>query len=956
MGSKPVLLRPLILQHYHRFPFSSSSSYHLPTLSSHLSFFRTRYFRSTSFTMASNKTVAPYGTWKSPITADILTQKSVSFGEITVLSSNENQAEIAYVENRPEESGRAAFIKQSIRLNSLEATRNGVLVQDNLDLSKGEYNVRSGVHEYGGGAVAKFDDGGALFTDYKSFNIFTTDSNGNVRQITEDNKALRYADFSKHPTLPFILAIQEDHTLDEPSKVVNTLVAIHTETRKVYTVAQGYDFYTSPRFSADGNYAAYVAWNHPSMPFWATELWIAKFVLENDQPSFASEKKVCGNNTDEVARHPVWASSDTLYFTWDKSGFSNPWKVSIKNDRKSSNIQLNDLKPLLSKPFEGDFSSPPWSLGNSDFVVLSPDWLVCIITSHAYSTLNLLHIPTGQIRRLDTPFVDIYALQVAGTESIVFRATEASQPNSLIVLNLAESLKAVNGKPTWNVIKRSSSIIEDGTIPPTFLPKCEPIEFPTELPNGKKSTSHALLFLPGNPDYLAPAGTSPPCIMKIHGGPTSHATPGLDLSTSYWTSRGYALCKVNYGGSTSFGREFMNRLMAQWGVVDVRDTIAAANYLGSSDHGKQNSKAIRRIDSKAQEQNVSLEEKKMINGAVEFTLKKQHSWLDSVTNVLIGTTVGAASSFVPNVDARFAVFVGGLTWLLRHITRVQRESALVMPNIGIQLSTVRGFLLPTLTKELEKSNFIATASSSKLIPRDAILDVFTKESIRRWKVIDYVAIATKNPGSSIASEKASSPTSSYGNKLQVLFPNLLPGLPVVERVYRTIHPLLFGQHTNSAVSVPPRADPKKIAISGGSAGGYTVLAALCLSPHAFGAGADYFGVSNIADLAAESHKFESQYVNQLMGGPPEKIPEIYKSRSPIYMADRIRSPLLILQGEIDKVVPPAQNKTIYEAVKKQGVKTKYIEFEGEGHGFRKSENIKRSLEEEEAWYREAFNL
>lgn len=947
------MLRPLTLQNQHRLSFFSSSSLKSSIVPSNHSFFRTRYFRSTSFTMA-GKTVATYGTWKSPITADILTQKSVSFGEIVVLSSDENSAEVAYVENRPEESGRAAFVKQTIRLDSLESARSGVLLEGNSDLSKGEYNVRSGVHEYGGGAVAKYEDGVAVFTDYKSFNIFTADGKGNVRQITEDNKALRYADFSKHPTLPYILAIQEDHTFDEPSKVVNTLVAIHIQTRKVYTVAQGYDFYTSPRFSADGKYAAYVAWNHPSMPFWATELWVAKFVLENDQPSFAVDKKVCGNNTDEVARHPVWANSDTLYFTRDNSGFSNPWKVSINSDK--TNLEINNLKPLLAKPFEGDFSSPPWSLGNSDFVVLSPDWLVCIVTSHAYSSLNLLHIPTGQVKQLDTPFVDIYALQVAGPHSVVFRATEASQPNSLIVLDLVEALKAVNGKPTWHVIKRSSSIIEDGTIPPTFLPKCEPIEFPTELPNGKKSTSHALLFLPGNPDYVAPAGTSPPCIMKIHGGPTSHSTPGLDLSTSYWTSRGYALCKVNYGGSTSFGREFMNRLMAQWGVVDVRDTIAAANYLGASDHGEGNKKAARRIDSKAQLQNVSLEQKQMTNGAVEFSLKKQASWLETATNVLIGTTVGAASSFIPNFDARFAFVAGGLTWLLRHVTRVQSESALVMPNIGIQLSTIRGFHLPKLSKSLEKSNLITTSSNTKLIPRDAILDVFTKESIHRWKVIDYIAVATKTPGSTLASEKASTPTSSYGNKLQVLFPNLLPGLPVVERVYRTIYPVLFGVEGTSTVTVPPLADPKKIAISGGSAGGYTVLAALCLSPYAFGAGADYFGVSNIADLAAESHKFESQYVNQLMGGPPEKIPEVYKSRSPIYMADRIRSPLLILQGEIDKVVPPAQNKTIYEAVKKQGVKTKYIEFEGEGHGFRKSENIKRSLEEEEAWYREAFKL
>lgn len=232
-------------------------------------------------------------------------------------------------------------------------------------------------------------------------------------------------------------------------------------------------------------------------------------------------------------------------------------------------------------------------------------------------------------------------------------------------------------------------------------------------------------------------------------------------------------------------------------------------------------------------------------------------------------------------------------------------------------------------------------------------------------MLDYIAVATRSP--------RASKTASRGDKLDVLFPNMLPRLPVVEHVYRTIYPAIFGhdaprglssseqteaRDAEKAVVHPlPLADPSKMAISGGSAGGFTVLASLCLYPRAFSAGCSSYGVSDIAALDAESHKFESRYTDRLMGGSPAQIPNVYRERSPINMADRIRSPVLLLQGDQDKIVPPEQSESVYKAIQKDGGgKAKYILFEGEGHGFRMAANIKRALEEEEAWYRECFGI
>ena len=190
--------------------------------------------------------------------------------------------------------------------------------------------------------------------------------------------------------------------------------------------------------------------------------------------------------------------------------------------------------------------------------------------------------------------------------------------------------------------------------------------------------------------------------------------------------------------------------------------------------------------------------------------------------------------------------------------------------------------------------------------------------------------------------------------------NTCPRLPLIPRIYQALYPALLGSNpaSTSSASALPLADPNKIVISGGSSGGYTVLAALCLHPKVFSAACSRYGISELTALAADSHKFESRYPLRLLGGSPEEVPEIYHNRSPLYMADRIVAPVLIEQGDLDKVVPPNQSEGMVETIRRNGGadRVKYILFEGEGHGFRQAANKKRALEEELKWYEEVFHM
>jgi dipeptidyl aminopeptidase/acylaminoacyl peptidase len=468
--------------------------------------------------------------------------------------------------------------------------------------------------------------------------------------------------------------VLEDHTIDEPAKVVNSIVCVK-EDGSVHTIVSGSDFYSNPRISPDGRFLAWVSWDHPSMPFFATELWVAELLLDAEGKTAGIGKaKLIGtkgvDGVDEVSQYPRWIDESTLLYTNDNTGYNNLYKVQVS---ANGGVQLGQSQLVCQEPLSVDFYSPAWTLNNSDFVVLGNGWLACVVKKKNVASLSLVNIDSGRLRTLKSPFVVISQLRALGPEAVVFSGVQSDEPPAIIVMEISKAIIGNNDTPRWTTIKRSSELVEQGTVPRDYLTKAEAIEFPTELPDGTKTTAHAIILPPCNPGYAAPAGTLPPCIVKIHGGPTSAADAGLNLLYNYWTSRGYMICTVNYGGSTGYGREFMLRLDGQWGVVDVRDAVAAATYLGS-DNGKQDGikKADRAISAQGQRELDRLTENIMPSGAVEFTLDNPGSWDIGLNDAILATTLSAVGALIPGLQVYHGLAAAGLAWLYSKMTHVQQ--------------------------------------------------------------------------------------------------------------------------------------------------------------------------------------------------------------------------------------------------------------------------------------------
>lgn len=440
----------------------------------------------------------------------------------------------------------------------------------------------------------------------------------------------------------------------------------------------------------------------------------------------------------------------------------------------------------------------------------------------------------------------------------------------------------------------------------------------------------------------------------------------------------------------------MERLDSKWGITDVLDCVHAAKFLGSVSSSTPSTSSSMPTQSSSKDlsaQESALKESRQANGAVELQFDnwtKAWTWSDgiiaaalSIGSVFSFTNLG--SSVVQFSELRYPLGLAAATWLFGKMFRVQNETVNAIPSMGLQLSTTRGLSLPRSLASLrssvstEKNPFWISSYSSHFIARDSILDVMVTESFKRWNVGTQVVVATKASRSRGSREALEKGIGEEGD-LKVLFPvsggprttqkpgtaslpsdrlislslcppfgyvfplqSLSPRLPLVQRIFSSIYPVVFGDDSTSTLqssSSIPRADPNKLVISGGSAGGYTVLACLTDHPNVYNAGTSLYGVSDVTALAHESHKFESRYPLVLMGGTPEEIPEVYHERSPLFKADKIKAPILVLQGSEDKIVPPNQSEEISKAVEKNGGITKYILFEGEGHGESKTRQIR----------------
>ncbi|KAI8060958.1 Alpha/Beta hydrolase protein [Gongronella butleri] len=633
-------------------------------------------------------TTQAYGSWPSPLTPKDLTSAKAG-RDVTVDAAT---ASAYWVQVVPAEDGRGQVFQRSL------AQQDG---EPRALLPLG-YNCRTRVHEYGSGEFS-INGGLLVFSNDTDGAVYTLDMRQESPEpvrLTPVNRLLRYGDFCIDKEHRFVVCVQEEHfENEEPKDVINRLVVIQLDSGKVKTVAEGADFYASPRIANHSQSVAFLSWVHPNMPWDFTQLSYGSFTYsEEDSFVLGKDVQILNPGVDESVIQPEFGVDDTLYFVSDRSGFWNLYRL--------TNGQF-DL--LLEAPLEQDFAASPWGLNMRFYMPFKTDATKLACTNKG--KLAVLDVQAKTLTDVPTDYTLFsYIATYAGEgncELIVANACSTTRPTDLIAYDATQ-------KAVFRVLKPTS----DPSLDPAYISIGEEVAFPTT----DGLTAYCYFYAPKNPDFRGPAGQLPPLRVMLHGGPTAHATNAYSSTIQYWTSRGFAIADVNYGGSDGYGREYRNRLIRKWGIVDVDDCCNAALYL--ADQG--------------------------------------------------------------------------------------------------------------------------------------------------------------------------------------------------------------------------RVDREKLSIEGGSAGGYTTLAAIAFRD-VFKAGISLYGISDMNLLAAETHKFESRYTDRLVGEyPAEKA--IYDERSPIHKADNIKCPVIFFQGEEDKVVPPSQAEIMVNTMREKGLPVAYVLYPGEGHGFRRAENIARTLE------------
>jgi dipeptidyl aminopeptidase/acylaminoacyl peptidase len=604
--------------------------------------------------------IAPYGTWESPVQPEDLAETPAPAAPDATADG------LYWLEVRPEEKGRTVLVW---------CPRGG----EPRDVTPAGFNVRTRVHEYGGGEYWR-DGETIVFSHFEDGRLYRQDGlDGAPRAITPEPSSpnsLRYADGRVLPD-GSIVCVRESH---EGPEVVNDLVRFPSDgSVPPRAILAGKDFYAAPRPSPDGRRLAWLEWNHPQLPFTGTELWVGALV----DGAIENAEQVAGG-PDESVFQPGWDGEGRLHWVSDRTGWWNLY-------REGENLT----------PIEAELGAPAWRFDASRYAFLDDGRIACLVTRRGVVSLELLDPETRALKPVELPYAWYSSFLRASGPRIAVVGAGPREPETLIEHDTS----------TGETTSYKQAPMRLG---PEYVSAAVPIDVP-----GDDGPVHGFLYRPHNPSFAGPEGERPPLIVEVHGGPTAATAPVLLADVQFWTTRGFAVVDVNYGGSTGYGRAYRERLDGRWGIVDVADSVAVAQYL--VEHGE--------------------------------------------------------------------------------------------------------------------------------------------------------------------------------------------------------------------------ADADRLVIQGGSAGGYTTLCALAFED-VFAAGVNHFGVVDLETFAEDTHKFEARYLDLLIGPYPQER-ALYRERSPVDRADDIRAPLLTFQGLDDRVVPPSQSEQLVDALERNGVPYAYLAFEGEGHGFRRRENLLR---------------
>jgi dipeptidyl aminopeptidase/acylaminoacyl peptidase len=479
--------------------------------------------------------IAPHGSWRSEIDAARIATSAVRLSQPRIHSGS-----VFWLEGRPREGGRQVVVSRAL-------PGRGAAGSAAREVTPAQANVRTRVHEYGGGDYAVAGNR-TVYVDFTDQRAFRSDG-GEVAPLSP-SVGPRYADFAIRPGGDWLLAVEERPR--EGREPENRLVAFRLPEPGAsagptdpIVVASGHDFYSFPCWAPDGRRIAYTAWDHPNMPWDGTLLSVRDW--SGDGPA-GSERRVAGGPTESIFQ-PAFSPGGILTFVSDRSGWWNLHEVCDSGIRSLC-------------PREEEFAGPQWVLGLSSYAFEADGQVLCVHGRGGRDRLGRLDTVTGALEEIDLPYSSFAGLRVADGHACFI----GGRPDRAAVV-------AVMDLESGRVEELAHG--SDERFDPDLFSAPEPIEFASE--GGRKA--HAFYYAPRNPGVGGPEGELPPLLVKSHGGPTSAAGSTLDLRIQYWTSRGFAVVDVNYGGSTGYGRAYRELLRGQWGVVDVEDCAHAARGL-----------------------------------------------------------------------------------------------------------------------------------------------------------------------------------------------------------------------------------------------------------------------------------------------------------------------------------------------------------------------------------------
>jgi dipeptidyl aminopeptidase/acylaminoacyl peptidase len=428
---------------------------------------------------------------------------------------------------RPEEGGRYALYR-----------RRGGSVEEVLPP---QFNVRTRVHEYGGGAYLAHVHS-IFFSNFADQRVYQQEAGAAPSPITQEG--VRYSDYVLDAAKRRLVCVAEDHTV--PGRMpTNSIASIDLDGSPSRILVSGNDFYSNPRIDPAGTRLCWLTWNFPNMPWDGSELWVGNMASDG---SIDDKKQIAGGKTESIFQ-PEWSPDGVLHYISDRSGW---WNIYRSFEGMSQAVC----------PMKADFGRAQWAFGLSTYAFESKERVVCAFVQNGMWRLGILDLGRRRLRALKLPYTEVVHVR-ARPGRAYFLAGSPTEPMSVVEMNVDRGSCKVLYRP------------DVPRVPAGFVSVPRHIDFTTA--GGRKA--HAFYYPPTNRNFSAPRGERPPLIVANHGGPTSATGTSLSLTAQAWTSRGMAVVDVNYGGSTGYGREYRRRLNGRWGIVDVDDCVNAAKHL-----------------------------------------------------------------------------------------------------------------------------------------------------------------------------------------------------------------------------------------------------------------------------------------------------------------------------------------------------------------------------------------